>query len=116
MTVDIGRFAAADEEFAVRFRREDLPGLIRKRLEVPQGALALVRGDAGRTAVVAGGGSSDDVRDGLLVKEACRLELAIDAGRSRDDFAFQASVGLTLRPRSGAIDLQQLERSLLPKD
>lgn len=116
MTVDFGRFAAADEEFAVRFKREDLPGLIRKRLEVPQGALALVRGEAGRASVIAAGATSDDVKEGLLVKEACRLELALDAGRSRDDFAFQASVGLTLRPRAGAIDLQQLERSLLPKD
>lgn len=114
MSVDFGRFAAADDEFAVRFRREDLPGLLRKRLDVPQGAAALVRADGGAVSVVGPGAGTDDVREGFLVKEACRLELqALDAGRSNDDLAFRASFGLTLRPRATSIDLQQLERTLL---
>lgn len=113
MSVDLLRWVSADEELAVRFRREDLPGLIRKRLDVPKGAIALVKSDAGETSVLTGGGTTDDVREGFLVKEACRLELSLDAGRSKDDLPFRASVGLTLRPRPTAIDLQQLERTLL---
>lgn len=113
MSVDFGRFAAAEDEFVVRFRREDLPGLIRKRLDVPAGTIALVRADAGAVSVLAAAGSTDDVREGFLVKESCRLELALDAGRSKDDLAFRVSVGLSLRPRASAIDLQQLERALL---
>lgn len=118
MSVDLGRFAAAEEEFVLRFRREDLPGLIRKRLEVPPGAVALVRSgdrsDGGAAVVVAGGAATDDVREGFVVKESCRLQLAdLEAGRSQDDLAFTGSLGLTLRPRAATIDLQQLERALL---
>lgn len=113
MSVDFGRFASAEDEFVVRFRREDLPGLLRKRLDVPAGTIALVRADAGAVSVLSAAGSTDDVREGFLVKESCRLELALDAGRSKDDLAFRVSVGLALRPRASAIDLQQLERALL---
>jgi hypothetical protein len=114
MSVDVGRFASAEDEVAVRIRREDLPGLFRKRLELPAGLVALVRHDGAAASVVTGPASVDTLTDALLVKAArLRIEVACDAGRSHDDLPVQASLGLDLEARRTAIDLHQLERALV---
>jgi len=113
MTVDIQSFAASEEEFAVRVKRDDLPGLLRKRLEVPPGALALVRPETGDAAVLEAGGESSELKDAVVVKGRLRLELELDAGRSKDDTPVRVRLGLDVRPRGSAIDLGQLEQNLL---
>ncbi len=111
--MDVLRFAQSADALAGRFERQDLPGLLRKRLDVPADAVALARGDGGAAQVVGGGQSADVARDGLLVRALWRLDFDVDAGRSKDDLPFRAALTLELRPRATAIDLQQLERTLL---
>ena len=110
---ELDRFSAPDGPFALRFRREDLPGLLRKRLEVPQGALALVRRAGGEATLLLAGAETGDLLEGVLVKDQLRLALAGEAGRSSDDLAFEYELELVLKPRAAVIDLQQLERGLL---
>ena len=112
MTVDINEFAGNDEAFALRFKREELPGLLSKKLKVPEGALALVHRDDGDDAVLAEGEETGELTAALLVKDRVRLELAFDAGRSKDNHPFQFEVALHLRPGDKVIDLGQLERSI----
>ena len=112
MTVDIGKFRGAEDEFALRLKREDLPGLLRKKLEVPEGVLALVRTD-GDAQVLEAGGESSDLADALLVKRACTIDVRIEAGHSQDDLPFEVSLGLALATRAGKIDLEQLEQALV---
>ena len=110
---DVERFSAPDGPFALRFKREDLPGLLRKRLEVPQGAVALVKRQGGEQSLLLGGAETNDLVEGVLVRERVKLALEGDAGRSKDDLAFRFALELQLRPRGTVIDLQQLERGLL---
>lgn len=113
MTVDIERFAASEDAFAVRFGRDDLPGLLVKRLQVPAGALALVQGAAGEPRLLEAGAETGDVTSGLLVRDRLAFELTLDAGRSKDDHGVAVTLGLELRPRRSLIDLGQLQQELL---
>lgn len=113
MALDIARFTGSDDEVAQRFERADLPGILRKRLDLPKGVVALIRPADGAPRAVVGPAAIDDVKDGLLVKEAVRLDLSLDAGRSKDDLDVRATLALALRCEPKVIDLQQLERALL---
>ena len=106
MTLDFARFAASDEEVAARFKREDLPGLLRKRLEVPAGCVALLRPDGAPTAPKAlSGPATGEAGEGLLVKAAARLDWKLEALRSKDDLDIEVHVGLAFAARPAAIDL-----------
>src|SRR5262249_60255608 len=74
---DIPGFLQAQDVVAFRLTYDRLPGLLRKRLDVPEGAVALVRGSSGQAKVVAAGASETDVKDGVLLKTA-RIELKFD--------------------------------------
>lgn len=113
MTVDIAGFAASEDAFAIRFARDDLPGLLSKKLEVPAGALALVRRDGGDSKVLQPETETSELTTAILVKDRCVFALAFDAGRSKDNLPFSFNVELDLRMGQSAIDFSQLERSLL---
>ncbi len=114
MTLDFARFAASDEEVAARFKREDLPGLLRKRLEVPAGCVALLRPDGSPTAPkTLAGPATGEAGEGLLVKAAARLEWKLEALRSKDDLDIEVGFVLAFAARPAVIDLQQLERTLV---
>lgn len=117
MAVDLESFAASEDTFAVRFERDDLPGLLGKKLTVPDGHTALVRTGEGKDAIVlAAGGESTDAQGGVLVKNKLTIDLDVDAGRSEDNLPFAVSLGLALSPSDKTIDLDQLEQSLLKED
>jgi hypothetical protein len=114
MTVDVGSFGQGEQEFAQRFTRDDLPGLLRKKLEVPAGCVALVYASGASAAtVLEAGQETSEVERGVLVKRDLRLEFELDAGRSKDSLAFTVSLGLALQGRAEALDLGQLEQTLL---
>ena len=111
MSIDLAAFSKV--AFALRFTREDLPGLIHRRLTVPEGALALVRQSDGEVAVLEAGATASELVDGVLVQERVVLDLRCAGSRSSDHLAVDLRVGLELRTRRGPIDLAQLERELL---
>lgn len=113
MSVDVESFVRDDDSFALRFARDDLPGLLSKRLEVPRGWRALIKQASGENAVLGPGGVSNELEGGVLVRERCRLDYSFDAGRSRDNLPFDFEVRLVLAAGTRALDLTQLERSLL---
>ncbi len=113
MPVDIERFSTSEDSFAAKFARDDLPGLLSKRLHVPEGTLALVKDDAGEARVLEAGAETGDVVSGLLVRDRLSFELTVEAGRSEDGHPFTVGLGLELKTRRSAIDLGQLEQELL---
>src|SRR5687767_6693394 len=66
--LDIQGFAAAAESVALRLDSARLPGLIRRTLTVPAGAVALVRDEDGRELVLAEGQEQAGTFTGVLVK------------------------------------------------
>jgi hypothetical protein len=54
MALDIARFTGSDDEVAQRFERADLPGILRKRLDLPKGVVALIRPADGAPRAVVG--------------------------------------------------------------
>lgn len=113
---NIAGFADADGTFALRFVRDDLPGLLSKRLVVPSGSLALVRIGSGEAAVLHAGAEATELEGGVLVKESLRFDVGFPAGRSKDDIACEFKVELSLRPGESAIDIGQLERTLIGEE
>jgi hypothetical protein len=113
MTVDISTFAAAEDSFLLRFQRDDLPGLLSKKLTVPVGTLALVRAGDGDDKVLEPGTETSELETVILVKDRFPLELAFDAGRSKDNMPCTFQVELDLRPGNTVIDFTQLETCLL---
>ena len=112
MTVDIERFLASDEVFALRFGRDDLPGLWSKRLRVPDGHRALVRDSGGEDRILEAGAETADVDKGVLVKTLLVFDVG-SLGASKDELEFSARVGVELRAGDAPLDLRQLERELL---
>lgn len=111
MSIDLAAFSKV--AFAVPFTRDDLPGLINRRLTVPEGALALVRRGDGEAAVLDAGESTAELTDGVLVQDGLVLDIPCAGGRSKDHLAVDVRVGLELKTRRGTIDIAQLERELL---
>jgi len=113
MSVDVERFLASEADFALRIQRSDLPGFWSKRLQVPEGVVALVQGEGGQAEVLEAGGESDDLKSALLVKSKAKLSLELSAGRSQDGLEFTLKLSLHLSPRPKSVELVQLERAFL---
>ena len=111
--MDLDRFVDDPDALAVRVERSDLPGLLKKRLTVPKGCVALVTKSDGVDVLMTAGEEEADLESALLVKESCDIELSCPAGRSSDGLELTFSVGFTLNPRPALIDLGQLRRNVL---
>lgn len=112
--IDIARFVGSKDQIALKVAYDRLPGLLRKKLDVPQDACALVRRANKSTRVVAAGEGESDFVDGVLVKKGTvTVELAMDKLLAEDGPDVSASVRVDLAPRATEVDLAQLEKELL---
>ncbi|MEZ6187051.1 MAG: hypothetical protein R3F62_18830 [Planctomycetota bacterium] len=111
--MDLDRFVNDPEALALRVERRDLPGLLKKKLTVPGGCVALVTKADGVDVMLTAGEETPELESALLVREEVDLELSCPAGRSQDGMELTLSVGLTLNPRPALIDLGQLKRNVL---
>ena len=111
--MDLDRFVNDPDALAVRVERRDLPGLLKKRLIVPAGCVALVTKSDGLDALLTAGEEEAELESALLVKETCELSFSSPAGRSAEGLQLHLSLGLTLNPRPALIDLGQLRRNVL---
>lgn len=112
--IDIPRFVASPTQVAARISYDRLPGLLRKRLDVPAETVALVR-RADKTAKLLTGGSSEtDFVDGVIVKTApLDLTFALAGLLSEDGLDVSVEVRLDVVPRATEMDVGQLEKELL---
>src|SRR5579871_184132 len=112
--IDIGRFVATKDQVALKVAFDRLPGLLRKRLDVPKEAVALLRRADKSRRLVAGGESEGDFQDGVLVKKApLSLEVSSTGLVSEEGLDVSASLRLDVVLRATEVDLAQLERELL---
>src|SRR5277367_5040455 len=95
--IDIPRFVSSNEQVALRISYDRLPGLVHKRLEVPQEAVALVR-KADKTArLLKGGESEGDFVDGVLVKKTpITITFALSSLASEDALDVAVELALTV--------------------
>ena len=111
---DIPRFVASIDQVALRVFYDRLPGLLRKRLDVPEGTVALLRRADKSVRLVPGGVSESDFVDGVLLKKA---PVGLDTGAtgllSEDGLDVGVKLRLELQPRPTDVDLGQLERELV---
>src|SRR2546423_1761671 len=112
-TIDISRFASSDQ-VAVRVAYDRLPGLLRKRLEVPEGAVAVVRRADKTTKLLQPGTSEAEFQDGVLVKRApIGLELTFPRLVTEDGMDVTVALRVDVVPRASEVDLGQFEKELL---
>jgi hypothetical protein len=112
--LDITRFVAANDQVALRVSYDRLPGLLRKRLDVPQDTVALLRKADKSVRMIAAGGSEADFVEGVLVKRATLgLVFELAGLLSEEGHDVSVSVRLDLSPRPNEVDLAQLEKELL---
>lgn len=111
--IDVARFGATKDLVAMRVAYERLPGLLRKRLDVPQDAVALLRRADKSVRLIPGGGSESDFVDGVLVKKGVLgLDLTLNALVAEDGLGVEAVLRIDVTPRFAELDLGQLEREL----
>jgi hypothetical protein len=111
--IDIPGFVASDQ-VVLRLAFDRLPGLLRRRLDVPQDQVALVRRADKSVRLVKAGESEGEFVDGILVKKIpLWIQFAFSGLTSDDALDISVELGLTVRPRETEIDLQQLEKELL---
>src|SRR5581483_11011034 len=112
--IDIPRFASSPTLVALRVSYDRLPGLLRKRLDVPSDCVALVRRADKTAKLLAGGASESDFVDGVVVKKApLSLTFALSGLLSEDSLDVSVEVRLDVVPRASEVDLAQLEKELL---
>jgi hypothetical protein len=112
--VDIPRFVSSPTQVALRVTYDRLPGLLRKRLEVPADTVALVRKQDKSARVLQAGESEGEFVDGVLVKKGTLdISFALTGLQSEDGLDVTVDVRLDLAPRVSEVDLGQLERELL---
>src|SRR5579883_595138 len=112
--IDIPRFVSSPTQVALRVTYDRLPGLLRKRLEVPADTVALVRRQDKTTRVLQAGESEGEFVDGVLVKKgALDISFALTGLQSEDGLDVSVDVRLDVQPRPSEVDLGQLERELL---
>lgn len=112
--IDIPRFVSSSDQVALRVAFDRLPGLLRKKLDVPQDAVALVRRADKTARLLKGGESETEFVDGVLVKKASlSVQFGFTGLASEDALDVSVEVGLTIQPRLTELDLGQLEKELL---
>jgi hypothetical protein len=113
-TIDIQGFAAAAEAVALRIDSLNLPGLLSKRLVVPEGAVAFLRDADGREDLVRAGGEVTGRFSGVLAKEGeFAVPFEIHSLPTREGMATTAGVEVVLAIPPRAIELAELREVLL---
>lgn len=112
--IDIPRFVSSSDQVALRVAYDRLPGLLRKRLDVPQDAVALVRRADKTPRLLKGGDGEGDFVDGVIVKKnAVNIVFGLAGLATEDGLDVAVEVRLDVQPRASEVDLGQLEKELL---
>ncbi len=113
-TKDVQSFAGGVEALALALRSEELPGLLSKRLEVPQDVCALVERE-GETPRLLGEGEAVGGRFRALLVKARDVVLSfeVEGLRSRDDHEVTAGIEIVVRLPRTEIGMRQLADTLM---
>ncbi len=113
---DVETFSRHPDRVARLARSQDVFSIMRRRIELPPGCVALMWREAGRPRLVSEGGSiaSDGVSELLFVRTApFELHYDVPGLRSADGYDFSASVDLAVRIVPERTELEMLRKSVL---
>lgn len=113
---DVETFIRHPDRVARLARSQDVFSIMRRRIELPPGCVALIWQETGRPRLVSEGGSiaSDGVRELLFVRTApFDLHYDVQGLRSADGYDFSASVDLAVHIVPERTELEILRKSVL---
>lgn len=114
MAIDVAAFAIAPEAVALKVSSADLPGLLTKRLVVPDGAAALVRDEDGREELLRAGAEATGRFGALIVKDReFAIPFQVQGLPTKEGVETTAGVEIVVAVPPRAIQLREFRDAIL---